>query len=189
MSDDAWTSKMMIILSLVVIIGLGGCAPPTLEPLPTPTPYDLTNLPEGAVALTWETIKLSEWGGYTGDGPTLRVVASPEDVADIEGLIEPDALAIVQDVDFDREFALIVLQGLKKSTGYKVEIRAVVRQETEIAIHAYFVAPRPGQPVGASETSPYHAIRVRKEGKWDGEFSFILYDNDRRLTQVEHFVP
>jgi hypothetical protein len=189
MGDNVWTLKMIIVLSLVIIIGLGGCAPPTLEPLPTPTPYDLTNLPEGAVALTWKTIKLSARGSYQYERPALIIVASPEDTAVLESLVEPDVWNVIKDVDFDTEFVLVAFQGRKGSSGYQVEVRAMVRQGTDVSIHAYFITPRPGQAVAAVETSPYHAIRVRKEGEWGNEFIFILYDNDKPVAQVKHFVP
>lgn len=168
---------------------LGGCAPPTLEPRPTPTPFDLTSLPEDAPALPWETIEATSWGGYRQDSPALLVISTADEIAHTVPVVGQETKAELDNLDFGTAFALIAFQGLKSSTGHKIEVRALVRQADEIAVYAYFVSPRPGEPVGASETSPYHAIKVLKEGNWADEFTFILYDNDRPVAETKHFIP
>ncbi len=170
-------------------IVLGSCAPPTLEPRPTPTPFDLTSLPEDATALPWETIEATSWGGYRKDTPALLVISTADEIAYAVPVVSQETKAELENLDFSKAFALIAFQGLKSSTGYKIEIRAVVRQADEIAVYAYFVSPRPGEPVGPSETSPYHAIEVLKESNWADEFTFILYDDDLPVAETKHFIP
>lgn len=129
--------------------------------------------------------------GYGGEEPALLVVASPEAV-DKPGLDVqfPSELADqLRQLDYDRFFAILVLQGQKRSTGYAVSIKRIVRQGNQVTIDAEFVEPSPGTRIKPAFTSPYHLVAVSKERQWGQEVTFVLVVNGKTVAETTHFIP
>lgn len=145
--------------------------------------------------LSFETIAQGD-GFYTGRGygeekPALLVIASPEE-ADKPGLDVqfPSELADqLRTLDYTGNFVALVLQGQKRSTGYAVTVKQIVRQGNQVAIDAEFVEPLPGTRRNPAFTSPYHLVAIVKDGQWGQEVKFVLVVNGATVAETTHFIP
>ncbi len=96
---------------------------------------------------------------------------------------------ILSTVNFEQYFVLITFYGYRREGGPRIEIKQIIRLNHQINIYAYFTDLPPGAPRPAEVVSPFHLVKVRKEGKWGDDFTFILYDNEKPVAQVTHFIP
>lgn len=129
--------------------------------------------------------------GYGGEEPALLVIASPEE-ADKPGLDVqfPSELADqLRTLDYTRNFVVLVLQGQKRSTGYAVTVKRIVRQRNQVTIDAEFVEPSLGVRRKPAFTSPYHLVVVPKEGQWGQEVKFVLVVNGETVAETTYFIP
>jgi len=94
----------------------------------------------------------------------------------------------VRQLDFNRFFAILVLQGKQATSGYGVTVQQVVRQDDQVIVRALFVRPKPGEGAQEVGTDPYHLVTVPKEGTWGREMRFELVDNSNVLTETVHFI-
>jgi hypothetical protein len=95
----------------------------------------------------------------------------------------------VRQIDFDRFFTILVLQGKQASGGYEVTVQQITRRGNQVQVQAEFVSPAPGQIVTAEITDPYHLIAVEKSGSWKQEVRFELIDNGKVIVEAMHFIP
>ncbi|MBC9715771.1 protease complex subunit PrcB family protein [Streptomyces sp. TRM66268-LWL] len=63
-------------------------------------------------------------------------------------------------VDWSRDFVLFVATGERPSTGYRVEIRRVVRRGRVMHVYVVESVPPPGAVTGCAITNPLHAVAV-----------------------------
>jgi hypothetical protein len=129
--------------------------------------------------------------GYGGEEPALLVIASPEE-ADKPGLDVqfPSELADqLRTLDYARNFVVLALQGQKRSTGYAVTVKRIVRQGNQVTIDAEFVEPSSGTRRKPAFTSPYHLVAVSKERQWGQEVKFVLVVNDESVAETTHAIP
>jgi hypothetical protein len=119
--------------------------------------------------------------------PRLIVIAEPEDIAEAESLITPEARQELQEMDFQTEFAVLVNQGLRSAGGYTVNVQRVVRRDAEITILANFLEPEPGEAIDGVESIPYQLIRIPKTGEFGREFNFTLLAST--IYHDRDFVP
>lgn len=187
---------MVVMVGLVIVAGSAGCADLMhyFPPPPTKTPFVLTQLPEGAVELAFETLGKDYSGGLLSiRHPTLVVVANQAENQVWGNLFYPDALKRLQqhpqEVDYDRYFVLAAFRGYAGCGGPIIEIKQVIRQGDVIQVYAYLPDYPRDLACPPEASSAYHLIKVRKEGEWDSEFTFILYDNDRPVAETKHFIP
>ena len=170
---------LAIILASIILglsFGLGACKlKPTEDTLP------------------FETIGQKEWSGtgkpYELREPNLVIISRPEEVDHLNGWITEDARNKLLAVDYSDYFALLVLQGLKPSTDYKVSINRITRIESIVNIYVEFLEPEPNKSVGAMETSPYHLVKVQKTGSWGQEITFNLFAGETFITSLSHAIP
>lgn len=174
------TSRLGMRLFAITIIGelliLGAC-----RSLPKET------------ALPFDTIEQTEWAGvkpsYELPDPIVVVIAQSGEVAGLKGVISDAARAKLQALDYSSYFALLVLQGQKPSTGYKVTIDRISRLDGNVKISATFVEPESGKETGALITSPYRLVQVHKIGAWNKDISFDLSVGDASRFSTSHFIP
>ena len=164
-----------------LLITMSACQP--IQPLPTP-------LPTPAV-LSFETIgagqPLTIEGTWTDPEPGLLVIATPEDVVAAAKYISDAALLQLEAMDFTQDLALLVFYGWEPTLRYDFAVLDVVRKQTQISIIA-----EPGRISGEdAESSPYHAIKLRKRGVWGETFAFALYFDQPQaaVVTIEKYVP
>lgn len=149
----------------------------------------------GEQQLPFETIAQSD-GFYTGQGyggeePSLLIIANPDEV-DKPGLdvIFPAELAgQLRQLDYERVFTVLVLQGLKHTGGYSVTVQQISRQDDRVNVYADFGNPAPATFRHQAFTSPYHLVTVSKEGGWGQPITFVLIANGEPVAEVTHFIP
>lgn len=187
---------LVVIVLLATSVGVASCAD-LLSHLPPPvtkTPFVLSELPEGAVELPFETLGKDYSGALLSiRQPTLVIVSSQEENQVWEDFFFPGVLdrlpTFPWEMDIDSYFILGVFQGYRGCIGPTVEIKQIVRQDDMVQVYVYFTEILPQEPCRTQATSPYHLVKVRKEGEWNSEFKFILYDNDQPVAEVRHFIP
>jgi len=94
----------------------------------------------------------------------------------------------LENLDYGIYFVLVALRG-HTGCGVPIEIKQIIRQGDTVHIYAYFPDFPRGQPCPPEATYPYHLVKVHKDGTWNNEFTFILYDNDRPVAETKHFIP
>jgi len=181
---------------LATSVGVIGCADllSHLPPPATKTPFVLNELPEGAVELPFETLGKDYSGALLSiRQPTLVIVSDQDENQVWKDFFFPGVLDRLQippwEIDTNSYFLLGVFQGYRGCIGPTIEIKQIVRQENVVYIYAYFTEMLPQEPCRTQATSPYHLVQMPKEGEWDGEFKFILYDNNQPVAEVKHFIP
>ncbi|MFN7036156.1 MAG: protease complex subunit PrcB family protein [Bellilinea sp.] len=142
--------------------------------------------------LQFETLAQRDFINYREENPALFVITNDDEIETLTSnvLAEDPALADqLRQLDYDRFFAILVLQGQKRSTGYAVSIKRIVRQGNQVTIDAEFVEPLPGTRRNPAFTSPYHLVAVSKEGQWGQEIKFVLVVNGETVAETTHFIP
>jgi hypothetical protein len=158
---------------VVLLLGLTACKPQEIE-----LRFETIEQVDGPSATS------KQWAGKE---PKLLVIASAQDVEQAKPFVTDEALAALQQMDYTTHFAVLALRGLQGSSheGFKVE--QIGRQGNEILIYAQPGANGPDLVM----TSPYHLIKVKKEGQWGGNFTFNLYFGQSRAAAASttHHVP
>jgi len=130
---------------VVILVGITACGPRETE-------------------LSFETIERSDYGDYSVREPRVVLVMTRQEVDQLEGLISQAALDQLAELDFQQYFAIAVFRGLQSSSGYDVIIERLVRRNDAITVYAQFWEPSPYWEVLDIETSPYHLVKVHKDG-------------------------
>ncbi len=142
--------------------------------------------------LAFESIAQRDIINYREESPALFVIANKDEIDTLISTVlaeDPTLVDQLRQLDYDRFFAILVLQGQKGSTGYTVTIKQVVQQGNRVTIKAGFVEPSPGAFIKPAFTSPYHLVQVSKEGQWGQEVTFVLVVNDESVAETTHFIP
>lgn len=141
--------------------------------------------------LPFETIEQVNQPGSTkqweGEKPRLLIIASSEEVEEAEQFVTEEALSVLSRLDFRTHLAVIAFRGWQPNIHKGFRIQRIVRRENEVALYAQ--AGRLGGEPAVS--SPYHVIKVLKEAKWSGVFTFKLYfgENEQAVVSVSHRIP
>jgi hypothetical protein len=74
----------------------------------------------------------------------------------------------IPSIDFKKYFTIYVLQGLKKTGGYEIDIIQVSfeKKKNVLSILLSITEPEPGQGVDLGETSPYVIAKVQFPTTW-----------------------
>jgi hypothetical protein len=118
--------------------------------------------------------------------PGLLVLTSRQDIGAASGYMNYSATQQLLDLDWDENFAIVVLRGYQTHSVAGFAITRVARQDGEVGVYAST------GPIGEETipTSPYHVIAVRKVGVWGGPLTFRLYvDALGEMAQVVKAVP
>ncbi len=181
---------------LLATVGSAGCADLmySLPPPPTKMPFVLTALPAGAIELTFETLGREYSGALLSiRGPALVVVANQAENRVLDDFFYTDALERLQEypqqVDYSEYFVLAAFRGYEGCGGPIIEIKQIIRQSNVVQMYAYLPDYPRNLACPAEASSAYHLVKVRKEGQWNDEFTFVLYDNEKPVAEVKHFIP
>lgn len=142
--------------------------------------------------LPFETITQRDFINYREENPALFVITNDDEIETLASNVLAEDLALadqLRQLDYDRFFAILVLQGQKRSTGYAVSIKRIIRQGNQVTIDAEFVEPSPSTFRKPAFTSPYHLVAVSKEGQWGQEVTFVLVVNGETIAETTHFIP
>ena len=129
---------------------------------------------------------------YREEKPALLIIANDDEVDALvpNVLAEYPALADeLGQLDYDRFFAILVLQGLKSSGGFSVTVQRISRQDNHITVWVQFVEPALGTRRIAAFTSPYHLVAVSKRGEWGQQTHFVLVTDSEEVAETSHFIP
>ncbi len=185
----------VVLILVLASVGVVACADlkVSLPPPPTRTPFVVTVLPEGAAELSFETLSESHTGGSPSiRNPAVTVVAGRDEISLLDPLLGSLMNRLrrsLEGLDYSAYFVLVALRGYVGCIGVPIEIKQIVRQGDIVHVYAYFPDFPRDLPCRPEASYPYHLVKVRKDGNWDGEFIFVLYDNDRPVAETKHFIP
>jgi hypothetical protein len=139
------------------------------------------------IELPFESIERFQWATelWKSKEPGLVVIASVDDLTQIDNLVTEDAQAQLRELDFSVYFAVAVFIGWHHDVHEGITIRQIIRRGNVTALYAW-AGKRTGKDMA---TSPYHLIKVRKEGKWNREIRFTLYLDGKDVASLTHFIP
>jgi hypothetical protein len=160
--------QLLCLAILVIYAGAIGCRPEEIE-------------------LPFETIEQEEAAGeiwYTEE-PGLMIIATPEDLAQIDDLFTKDAQVQLREMDFGSYFAIASFLGRQGGSHEGIETQRVVRRGDAVSVYVHVGRPGMFEIV----TSPYHLVKVRKEGNWEQRIEFRLYLEGEYITSLAHFIP
>ncbi len=106
-----------------------------------------------------------EWKGYhCGYTEAARLVIKTEDRwKEVWGKVH--LLRLPQQelpkIDFQKEMVIAVFMGERKSGGYEIEIRKIIKTEKEIAVEVEEEEPSPESLQSMAITQPYHIVVVK----------------------------
>lgn len=123
--------------------------------------------PQELVFTVVETGQSDRWESHD---PGLIVVAGPDDIAAVTPYITPDAAAALQNLNYDGEFALLVLRGLDTRIPAQDPIRRVVWWGNVVTAQMNLGEDAAATPTG----SPYTLVRVEKGPHWGGAHTLRL---------------
>lgn len=164
-------NKLLLLVALSLPIVLGGCRGEQELPFET---IEQVNIPGS----------IKQWKGKE---PRLLIVSSGEDIKKAEQFVTDEAMTALSRLDFTTHFAVIAFRGLQSNSHKGFHVERIARRGNEVAFHAQ--AGRLGGDNVLS--SPYHVIKVRKEGKWRGVFTFKLYfgEDEQAVATATHRIP
>ncbi len=142
--------------------------------------------------LAFETIAQRDVINYREEKPALLVIVKATEVDDLSKNIfaEDRELAVqLHTLDYDRSFAVLVLQGQKRIGGYSVIVQQIRRQGNQVTVKAQLVEPGLGSRIFGAFTSPYHLVAVFKQGAWGQPIRFVLVGNGNIVAEATHVVP
>jgi hypothetical protein len=73
-------------------------------------------------------------------------------------------------IDFSKETIIIVIDKVRNSGGFSIEVTAVVPEGTAMVVKLTLIAPKPMDMVTMAIVQPYHIVKVNKTPK---EIKFI----------------
>ncbi|MEM7536928.1 MAG: protease complex subunit PrcB family protein [Chloroflexota bacterium] len=126
---------------------------------------------------------------WTSEELGLRVGSAPDDLVSIQAAISEDAWNEIQSIDYDKQFVIVLMQGLKETTGYGIEAERIRHRKGEIYVEATIIEPTADAQTENTLTSPYHIVRVDKQPWWAQEQHVIILHNGNQILTQTHNVP
>lgn len=142
--------------------------------------------------MSFQSIAQREVINYREENPALVVITNYDEIENLVPSLlaeDPDLADQLRRLDYDQTFALLVLQGQKRISGYSITVQRIVHQNDQITVEAEFVEPALGSRIHPSFTSPYHLVAVSKEGRWGKQVKFVLMGNNQLIAETTHFIP
>jgi hypothetical protein len=142
--------------------------------------------------LPFETIEIAELPGtgheYQGKEPSLVIVTRKGGINLLGNTVSTNSQSKLDDLDFGEYFALVVYQGIKGTDMYGAEIQHITRQKNTVNIYAHFTERDPS--IGAADivTSPYHIVKIPKQGL-NGKIEFVLYSDGNEIIGQYYTMP
>ncbi len=132
------------------------------------------------VEVDFETIENAQRPGIQASQPDLAVVSEKEDTFSMQNTISSASVSTLVDMDYKADFALVVYQGRKPSSGYNVVIQRITHEGNTINVYVQFTERDPAKPAENVETSPYHLIKIPREGI-QGELVFVILADGKEV--------
>ena len=126
-------------------------------------------------------------GDYGWDPAKLHfeLITRWNDIANVEDWISANAVTALQELDYAQQYAAVVFQGAKHSTGYSITVEKMSRRDDEITLQCGMTQAEWDHIRGAGFTSPYHLVQIDRIYEKDREINFVLeVNNGRTLTQT-----
>lgn len=126
---------------------------------------------------------------YQASNPAIMVVTNTEDVTKLDGLVTSKAFALLQRIDYQKYFTLIVFQGAKPSTGYEVQITRVTREGNTVNVFVNFHEPALNETEQAVGTSKRCLAKIKKIGTWGQEITFQVVIDGKVVVSTSSYIP
>jgi len=144
------------------------------------------------LVLPFETITKGVSGveqGFQGESPDAFIVSNRADIRDVQPWIDSDATSALEQIDYESYFAIAAFHGYRTVGPFKITIESVTRENDDLVIQVTLEEPCYACPRTPAATSPYHLVRVKKNGDWNREMNlYIMYANQRKLVE-SHKIP
>ncbi len=126
-------------------------------------PHELPDLPEDAVAISFERVPHLN-GPFGGPPGPARLVIRDEGawMEFLTGLAGPmlEELPEVRDVNFTRNIILVAALGQRPTAGYGVSIEAVYESGGRLFVDVLETTPEPGSVLAQVMSAPVAAVLV-----------------------------
>ncbi len=129
--------------------------------------------------------------GWADPKPGLVIIANPEEAIEAMRFLKgnEETILALNQIDFRTHFVILAFRGRQSTTHTGFEIKRVVRRGDTVVLYA-----QPGRlPIvgPAMVTSPFHAIKVSKKGRWGQVFTFTLHFGrfKEAVSSSKHFIP
>lgn len=171
---------------LVPVCALGACGTSVLPPLQA-TPTSAAPL-----VLPFETISQWHWGrgeGYEGEKPDAFIISDPSDIQEVKDWITADAKSTLEGLDYQTFFAIAAFQGYKTIGPFEITIDAITKQNDDLVVQVTLKEPCYNCPRTPAATSPYHLVRVKKQGEWNRNIHLYLAQGNEKVLVESHRIP
>lgn len=148
--------KSIVIVLTLLAMFVAGCEALLFVSTPTPTF-------EGML-LPFETI-VSEKEGYASneEGSEVYLLIESGDVAQIESLMRPEHLPLLQKVDFNTHAVIAVFRGGGVCAAVSaVTIERLILKDDVLTVQAEFSDPAPDRACAHDFSMPYHLVQVKE---------------------------
>jgi PrcB C-terminal len=143
--------------------------------------------------LPFATVEQRDYSGtgieYESEAPGMVIISRLEDIESLKGLVSNDSIVQLSNLDYNQYFVLGAFQGRKMSTAYYIKVTYIGSLGDTVNVYANLHEPKPNEAVGATETSPYHLIKVKKGGSWGKDIAFKLFSGDTLVASINHMIP
>ncbi len=141
---------------LLIALLLSACTWPSQSPPPT--------VP-GETELAFETIERASDGPryYTEREPKLILITNRQEIERLDAMVSVKALERLAETDFEQYFAVAVFRGHFATGCCWVTIQRVGRRGDQVVLYAEFGEAR--GPLTQGSISPYHLVRVQRDGR------------------------
>jgi hypothetical protein len=92
-------------------------------------------------------------------------------------------------LDYDTQFALLVVRQSLGSSGHSATVQRVIRHDDHVRIEAVFSKPAPDEPVRAAFTEPHDLVTINKDGGWGRPITFDLVVDNQVIATTTHMIP
>ena len=196
-----WKLLLFVVLSLMVVACAAELPPVPVDPTPTnesSPPSDDRVINDEAQTLPFEIIERAD-GGRVRPGqkehpdpePDLLVITSQEDVEKAKVFISEEAEKQLAQTNFTTHFAILIFWGWHhRLQEGRFQLETITRQDDKVILVG-IDGERPAEAYADAESSPYHLIRVPRQGEdWGKEITFNLYFDQSQppVASVSHYV-
>ena len=174
----------MMVVVVVFMIGLTGCATPT--PLPTPP---TERAPTQAEGLPFRTVAHAAPLGDRPMDPAYAVMMKPDTPTKMEATFPPDALEAAESAARkDDTLAILAFGGVKATSGYHVTIEKIRRDGDRLVVTVVSRGPEEDDKVEPAMTLPYHVVAITQGDIPDAVTRVAFRDEDGNTLRTTKLI-
>lgn len=149
--------KAIVFVTVVFALLLTGCE--SLPFVPTPTPTF-----EG-ILLPFETIVIEKEGWASNEkGSEVYLLKTSEDIAQVESLLRPEHLLLLQQVDFGNYAVVALFRGGGVCAALsEAIIDRLILHDKALTVQATLTDPAPDRACAHDFSMPHHLVQISKE--------------------------